>query len=103
MVDAFGSLQYNLTLALSVGTLVLALFALLDALRHRADAFPATSNQTKMIWLAILGIGLAFAVIDVPGFGMFSIASAVAAGVYLARVRPALLAIGGRTRRSRRR
>ena len=85
-------------LMLALGLLALALqgFALIDAVRHRADAYPATSNQTKTIWLAILGVAVAIGVVSVFNpLGIFNLLAVVAAGVYLTRVRPALRAITG--------
>ena len=83
---------------LVLGLLALAFqgFALVDAIRQRADAYPATSNQTKTIWLAILGIAVAIGVVSVFGpLNIFNLLAVVAAGVYLTRVRPAIRSITG--------
>jgi hypothetical protein len=84
---------------LVLGLLALAFqgYALVDAVRQRADAYPATSNQTKTFWLAILGIAVAIGVVSVfSPLNIFSLIAVVAAAVYLTRVRPAIRAITGR-------
>ncbi|GAB4071056.1 hypothetical protein GCM10028777_38060 [Angustibacter speluncae] len=87
--------------------LALQVFALVDAGRHRADAYPATSNQSKRFWLIVLGVAVLAGVLSLPvigGVGIFlgpfnilNIVAVVAAGIYLARVRPAVRAITGRS------
>lgn len=84
---------------LGLFALGLQAYALLDATRQRADAYPATSNQTKPIWLGILGVAVAIGVVSLPTFlsplNIFNLLAIVAAGVYLARVRPAIRSITG--------
>lgn len=72
-------------------------FALFDAARSRADAFPATSNQTKGIWLGITGVCLAIGFVSLSQpLSIFNLLAVVGAGVYLTRVRPAIRAITGK-------
>jgi hypothetical protein len=99
-MDAFGSLQGTLLLVLSVLALGAEIFALVDALRHRADAFVAAGKRTKTFWLAILGVALALGIIGFGGLGFVSLIGFVAAAVYLADVRPALRQVSGRGRRN---
>jgi uncharacterized protein DUF2516 len=98
-MEAFGALQTLLILALSVMALGVEIFALVDALRQRKDAFVAAGKLTKPIWLAILGVATAFGVIYLtPSFAPFpllQIVSFVAAAVYLADVRPAVRGMTG--------
>lgn len=98
-MSVLGSVQFFIYWGLSLAALGLQVFCLVDALRHRADAFPATGNQTKQIWLVILGIAVAVGVVSLPNFlgpiNILNLAAVVAAGVYLARVRPAVRAITG--------
>ncbi len=85
---------------LAIAALVVEAWAFIDAIRRPAPAFIAASKQTKPIWLIILGvatvIGLgtaasgSFAVI-----GILSVASFVAAAVYLTDVRPKVRGFGG--------
>jgi hypothetical protein len=99
-MDAFGTLQGTLLLVLSVLALGAEIFALVDALRHRADAFVAAGKRTKTFWLAILGVALALGIIGFGGLGFVSLIGFVAAAVYLADVRPALRQVSGRGRRN---
>jgi len=89
-----GTLQTLVTLALGLAALALQGFALFDAIRVRPDAFPAAGKQTKMIWLAILGVATAIGFVSVLGpLNIFNLIGVVAAGVYLADVRPAVRGI----------
>ncbi len=99
-MDAFGTLQGTLLLVLSVLALGAEIFALVDALRHRPDAFVAAGKRTKTFWLAILGVALALGIIGFGGLGFVSLIGFVAAAVYLADVRPALRQVSGRGRRN---
>ena len=95
-MDAFGSLQALLTLIIGVLALGVQVYALVDAVRQRADAFTAAGKLTKPIWLTILGVAVAIGVIFVRApFAFPDIIAFVAAGVYLADVRPAVRAISG--------
>ena len=83
-----------------LGVLQLAVFAtvvyaFVHAAIQRPDAYTATEKLTKPVWLLILGGGgLATMALDVLGMAI----GAVAAGVYLADVRPRLLEIQGKSR-----
>ena len=98
-MGVLGSVQFFIYWGLSLAALGMQVFALVDAGRHRADAFPATGNQTKQMWLVILGVAVAAGLVSLPNFlgpiNLLNIAAIVAAGVYLARVRPAVRAITG--------
>jgi hypothetical protein len=94
----FSSLQETLLLVLGLGVIGLTGFALLDAVRQRKDAYTAANKLTKPIWCGILAVATIIAIIVVRNplvFGIFTIISVVAAGVYLADVRPALRNITG--------
>lgn len=95
-MEALGNFQYLLTLIIGVLALGVQVFALVDALRQRTDAFPAAGKLTKPIWLAILAVSAAIGVIFVRSpFNIFNLMAFVAAGVYLADVRPAIKSITG--------
>jgi hypothetical protein len=71
------------------------IYAFVNAAMQRSDAYPAADKLTKPTWLAILGVaGLLSWVLGVTGM----VIAAVAAGVYLADVRPKLLEIQGKSR-----
>ena len=96
VVSSVTTLQDLLQLALGIGVLALTVFALVDALRHRQDAFTAAGKLTKPIWTGILAVAaiISFIVVFSP-LNIFGIICVVAAGVYLADVRPALRNITG--------
>jgi hypothetical protein len=92
----------NLVLTLlSLAAFALELFALVDAGRHRADAYTAAGKLTKNKWLLILGLAtlIGFVFVTSNPLGFLSIIAVVAAVVYLADVRPALQQVSGRGNR----
>jgi hypothetical protein len=95
-MDALGSLQDVLMLIIGVLAVGVEIFALVDAIRQRTDAFTAAGKLTKPLWLAILAVATAIGVIFVRmPFNIFNLIAFVAAGVYLADARPAIKAISG--------
>ncbi len=80
---------------LSWAVLAAVVYAFVHAAMQRPDAYPAADKLTKPVWLGILGVsGLLSLVLGVMG----SVIAAVAAGVYLADVRPKLLEVQGKSR-----
>jgi hypothetical protein len=79
---------------LSVGALILSVWALIHAIRIPKGAFPAAGKQTKPLWLVILGFATLFtfaaAVRYINVLSIFTIAAVIAAGIYLADVKPAV-------------
>jgi hypothetical protein len=95
-MDALGTVQGLLMLVIGVLALGVQGFALVDAFRQRTDAFPAAGKLTKPLWLVILAVATAIGVIFLFNpFNIFNLIAFVAAGVYLADVRPAIKAISG--------
>ena len=71
--------------------LVVKLFALSDAVFRPTQLFVAGDKQTKMLWIAMLGVTLLLHIFDSrTGFGFLGLIGAVVALVYLADVRPVL-------------
>lgn len=97
-MQLFTSVQATIVLVLSLLALGAEVFALLHAVRQRADAFTATSKQSKTFWVAALAIATLMGVASVGGVGLLGIIGIVVAGVYLADVRPAIDEILGRRR-----
>jgi uncharacterized membrane protein len=96
MLDIFGSIQGVIALVFGVAALVLSVFGLVDALRHRPDAFTAAGKSTKTVWLVVLGVAVALSFYTVASpFTLPWIFAVVGAGVYLADVRPALRKVMG--------
>ena len=73
-------------------------WALMHAVKTPARAFAVTGKQTKNLWLIILGLATLFGFSAAVGFidplSIFTIASVIASGIYLADVRPAVKGIG---------
>ncbi|MGL4743009.1 MAG: DUF2516 family protein [Dermatophilaceae bacterium] len=82
---------------LLVAALLVEVYALVDCVRRRADAFVAAGKRTKGFWTLLTGIA---ALVGFAGLGrglsLFAIVPVVAAGVYLADVKPALDQVTGR-------
>jgi hypothetical protein len=97
MLDIFGSLQGLIYVTFWAGVIGLSVFGLVDALRHRPDAFTAAGKASKNIWLAVLGAAVALSFVSFPNpFQLTGILAVVGAGVYAADVRPALRQVMGR-------
>lgn len=97
MSTIFGSLNVVIGLVFAGGVAVLSVFGLVDALRHRPDAFTAADKKTKNFWLAILGVCVALSLFLFPApFSLQWILAVVGAGVYAVDVRPALQRVMGR-------
>jgi hypothetical protein len=97
MFSAVGSAQSLVMLVLGVLAFGTQVVALVDALRHRPDAFVAASKQTKQRWLIILAVAAAIGFVSLLGpLNIFNLIAFVAAAVYLVDVRPALRQITGR-------
>jgi multisubunit Na+/H+ antiporter MnhG subunit len=97
MPNFIGDLQGLIALVFGVAALVLSVFGLVDALRHRPDAFTAAGKRTKNFWLAVLGIAVALSFYSLLNpFSLPWIVAVVGAGVYAADVRPALRRVMGR-------
>lgn len=89
--------QNTVALVLSVVLLGMEVFALVEAVRHRADAYVAASKMTKSAWCAITGLCavLGFLSIGNP-LTIFGLIAVVGSAVFLADVRPALQRVLGR-------
>ncbi len=75
-------------LVLWIAALGATVFALIHAIRQRADAFTAVDKQTKPIWLAILGVAALLLLLTPGALGLLAFVSIIATGVYLADVKP---------------
>ena len=87
------------------GEIVLMVWAIADCASRKAAAFPAVDKLTKPAWLAIVLLGTGLSVLAAePWFGdpkpwnLVCLISVVAAGVYLADVRPAVREVSGGSR-----
>jgi hypothetical protein len=100
-MSTFTGIQGTLLLVLGVAALACELFALVDMVRHRPDAFVAAGKRTKNFWMIILVVAVVVGVITLFEVTQFiGIIGFIAAAVYLADVRPALRQVSGRGRRN---
>ena len=98
-MPTFIEVQQWVGLALGALALGIQVWAFVDALLTRADAFVATGKRTKGFWLVITGIASAIGLVHLyQPFGIFNLIAIVAAAVYLTDVRPAVAEIRGRGR-----
>lgn len=94
-------IQVVVFLALYLAVFGMCVFALVDAARRRPRAFVDAGKRTKRFWVLVLVAALAVSFVAIPppvGIGQLqfvALASAVAAGVYLADVRPAVARYSG--------
>jgi hypothetical protein len=72
-------------LLISLATLLVKLFALVDAGMRPARGYVVEGKQTKQFWLIVLGIAVLASFV-----GLFTIIGLIAALVYLVDVRPAV-------------
>lgn len=93
LVGKFFSLVNLLTLAF----VACALFAFVDALIRRPDAFVAAGKLTKPAWAAILGL-CAVALFYFGFWSLVSLPAMVAIIVYFVDVRPAVRGLTGGSR-----
>ena len=97
MFNALGSAQGIVTLLLGLVAFAAEVFALVDALRHRPDAYVAAGKRTKQFWTIVTGVSalVGFVFMFSP-LNLLGILAVVGAGIYLADVRPALRQVSGR-------
>ncbi len=81
---------------LSWAVLGVNIYAFVHAAMQRPDAYTAADKLTKPAWLGILGVSALLCLLMGSSIGM--VIAAVAAGVYLADVRPRLLEVQGKSR-----
>ena len=97
-MDIVGSIQGFVLLLLGLGSLLLTGFAFFDALRHNANLFTAVGRLTKPMWLGILGAAFLISIVSFgypATLGILNVLGVVAAGIYLADIRPKIKQISG--------
>jgi len=95
----FTNVQSTLVLILGLLALACEVFALVDALRHRPDAYVAAGKRTKNFWMILLLVAVVLGVVTLFNvLNLFGLIGFIAAAVYLADVRPALRQVSGRGR-----
>ena len=95
-------IQMWIFLLLAVALLAVEVWALINALRFRADAYVAAGKRTKVFWCVLTGVSVLLGFLSLPypvgrgGSMLFMIAGVVIAGIFLADVLPALKRVMGR-------
>ena len=87
-----------LLFALGILAAVLALLALIDAVRHPAANYQRENKRSKPFWMGMTAAATLVCVLSVlsgGGGGMFQLIGACIACVYLADVKPAVSGKGG--------
>ena len=98
-MDFLGPVQGFVLLILGIGSLLLTGFAAFDVLRRKGTLFPHVGRLTKPVWLGILAAAFLISIVSLGSplaLGILNVVGVVAAGVYLAEVRPKLRQIDGR-------
>lgn len=95
-MNIVGSVQSFILLLLGIGGLALTGFAFFDALKRQSRLFPHAGRFSKNVWLGILGVALALAIVSVfnPLF-LLNVVGVIAAAIYLADLRPKLRQLEG--------
>jgi hypothetical protein len=100
-MNLIGSAQSTVALVLGLAALALEVFAFIDAIRHRPDAYVAAGKRTKQFWSIVTGVcALVGFVFVFSPLNLLGILAVVGAAIYLADVRPALQQVSGRGRGS---
>ena len=100
-MSIISTLQGWIVLLLSLAALGVEIYALVDCARRRSDAFTAAGKRTKGFWLGVTMVATLLGFVSVGGLGgILAIVAVIAAGVYLADVKPALDQVMGKGRRS---
>ncbi|MGO1227583.1 MAG: DUF2516 family protein [Brachybacterium sp.] len=100
-------IQMWIFLVLAVALLAVELWALVNALRFRPDAYVAAGKRSKVFWCVLTGVSVVLGFLSLPypvGRGssmLFMIAGVVIAGVFLADVLPSLKRVMGRAQGNR--
>jgi len=85
-------IESYLTLVMMFVLLAVTLFAFINSLLYSAESYVAAGKLTKPAWNIILGLGVVLQLIP-AGLFIIQIAMIIAALVYLADVRPALVGL----------
>ena len=96
-MQILSSLQSWIVLLLSVVAFGVEVYAFVDCVRRRPDAFTAAGKRTKSFWLIVTVIAMLLGIVSLAQLpGILAIVAVIAAGVYLADVKPALDQVMGR-------
>ena len=95
-------IQMWIFVVLSLALLAVEIWALINALRFRPDAYIAAGKRTKTFWAILTGVAVLLGFLSLPypvgrgGSMLFMLAGIIIAGIFLADVLPALKHVMGR-------
>ncbi|MCW2542640.1 MAG: uncharacterized protein JWM40_192 [Frankiales bacterium] len=81
---------YGLLWLISLGLLILKVYAFVDCARQPAGSFVALGKLTKPAWLGITAVSAVFQFVSSNPVGLLSVVGTVASIVYLVDVKPAV-------------
>ncbi len=84
----FTAVQNLITMAIWGVFLVLKVWAFVDCVRQREDAFPAVQRQSKTLWLVLTGLAALTGLLPDLTLGLIGIAGTVIALIYLFEIKP---------------
>ncbi|MBK0332033.1 DUF2516 family protein [Brachybacterium sp. MASK1Z-5] len=100
--------QYWIFAVIAVVLFAIEIWALVNALRFRPDAYTAAGKRTKLFWGLLTGLALLLGFLALPapvGTGgssmLLMVIAIVISGVFLADVLPALRSVMERSRNNR--
>jgi hypothetical protein len=85
-----------IALVIWVALLAVKVFAFVDSLRYTNNQYVSAGKRSRILWLALTGLSLAFHLIINSPVQIVSLAGTIASIVYLVDVRPALQQVSGR-------
>lgn len=97
-MNLVGSVQSFVLLLLGIGSAGLTGYAFADVIRRKGTLFPHVGRLSKGAWLGILGAAFAIAIVSLGSpntLGLLNVVGVVAAGIYLADLKPKLKQVGG--------
>ncbi len=90
----YRDVAFYLSTVILIVLLVIEVFALINCLTQRSDAFPVVGSLSKNAWAGILAgsalVTLSCLILDPSGISIFAFAAITAAAIYMLDVRPAL-------------
>ena len=100
-------IQMWIFFVLALALLAVEIWALVNALRFRPDAYVAADKRTKVFWCVLTAVAVLLGFLSIPypvGRGssmLFMLAGVIIAGIFLADVLPALKRVMGRAQHNR--
>jgi len=87
----FYQVQNVVLLVLWVLFLVIKVYAFIDCIRRPAQAFPAVSRQSKVLWLILTGVSALAGLVVQDPLSLFGIVGLVVSLVYIFDVRTRII------------